>query len=199
MKILKYVFAGLAGLIVAIVLIAAGYSAYLRSADADYHAGLTKSLDVSSSDFRAGQEMAVEYSCTDGGLSPHIRWTGAPNGTRSFALVATDWDAPSPNVKLLAVTHWVLYNIPSRLSEIPHNASSDELEKTGISVGLNIGGEEAYTAPCPPFGTHQYFFRVYALDSDTIEPASKSRSAVMEAMRGHVLAYGELIGHRSAG
>lgn len=199
MKILKYVLAFLLGLIVVVVACAAGYAAYLRSADAKYHVPLARSFEVTSTDFQPGQELPIQYSCRGAGISPQIRWSGAPDRTKSFALITTDWDAPSPAVKLLAVTHWVLYNIPASVTEIAEKAANQDLTKNNISVGLNISGAEGYAPPCPPFGTHQYIFRVYALDVDKIQPSSNTKPAVMNAMQGHILGYGELIGLKSAG
>lgn len=136
--------------------------------------------------------MPAQYSCKGAGSSPEISWTGAPAGAKSYALVTMDWDAPSPILKLMAVTHWVLYNIPAGVTEIAEKATNDDLKKQNISLGLNIAGGEGYTPPCPPLGAHQYIFRVYAIDVDTIQPASNSRSAVMAAIQGHILGYGEL-------
>jgi hypothetical protein len=99
----------------------------------------------------------------------------------------------------MAVSHWVLYNIPAGVTEIADRATNEDLRKQNISLGLNISGGEGYTPPCPPLGTHQYIFRVYALDVGTLQTTSNSKSAVMTAMQGHILAYGELIGLKSPG
>ena len=198
-RILKHLLWIIPSLIVVVILSAAGYSSYARSADARYHAGLAKSFQVTSANFQPDQEIPVEYSCKGAGSSPEIKWTGAPDGTKSYALLATDWDAPSPSLRLIAVSHWVLYNIPSEVNEVAEKATNDDLKKQNISVGLNIGGAEGYAPPCPPLGKHQYIFRVYALDVDKIQPASNNKAAVMDAMQGHILSYGELIGLKSAG
>jgi Raf kinase inhibitor-like YbhB/YbcL family protein len=114
-------------------------------------------------------------------------------------LLATDWDAPSPSFRLFAVPHWVLYNIPRDVQEIPQNSSPDALTKLNIQVGAGIGGTETYIPPCPPMGQHEYEFRVYALDVERIQPRSNDKAGVLSAIEGHVLGYGELIGLRSAG
>jgi len=198
-KILKHLLWIIPSLIVVVIVLAAGYSAYARSADAQYHAGLSKSFQVTSANFQPDQEIPVEYSCKGAGISPEIKWTNAPQGTKSYALIATDWDAPSPSLRLMAVSHWVLYNIPAEVNEVAEKATNDDLKKQNISVGLNIAGAEGYAPPCPPLGIHQYIFRVYALDLDKIQPASNSKGAVMDAMQKHILGYGELIGLKSAG
>jgi hypothetical protein len=198
-RVLKHLLWIIPSIIVVVIVLAAAYSGYARSEDAQYHSTLHKSFQVTSTKFTPDQEMPVEYSCKGVGVSPQIQWTGAPGGTKSYALLTTDWDAPSPSLRLLAVSHWVLYNIPAGVNEVPEKASNDDLKKQGITVGLNIGGTEGYTPPCPPLGRHQYIFRVYALDVDQIHPESNTRNAVMDAMHGHVLGYGELIGIKSAG
>ena len=89
------------------------YAATARRADVRYHSSLSKTLQVSSTSFQHEQEMPVDVSCRGAGMAPDIKWSGAPAGTKSYALIAMDWDAPSPRLKLLTVVHWILYNIPS--------------------------------------------------------------------------------------
>jgi Raf kinase inhibitor-like YbhB/YbcL family protein len=105
-----------------------------------------------------------------------------------------DWDAPSPRLRLFPVVHWILYNIPADTTEIPQNSNSGSLGQKGINSGLNVGRQLGYTAPCPPFDTHRYEFRVYALDVDRIQPVPNDRPGLMQAMDRHILAYGELVG-----
>ena len=93
----------------------------------------------------------------------------------------------------------ILFNVPTRLQEIPQNVGTGQLSAENVVVGAAMGGTEGYLPPCPPLGRHQYQFRVYALDVDTIQPESNARSDVLAAIEGHVLAYGELIGFRTAG
>ncbi len=167
--------------------------------DGEYHQGLVASIQVRSDNFEHLQEMPVQYSCVGDGISPHIEWTMGPEGTGSYALIATDWDAPSPSFRLLMVPHWVLFNVPARLQEIPQDVGTGQLSAENVVVGAAMGGTEGYLPPCPPLGRHQYQFRVYALDVDTIQPESNARRDVLAAIEGHVLAYGELIGFRTAG
>jgi len=167
--------------------------------DIEYHQALAISIQVRSDDFDHLQEMPVDFSCAGDGVSPHIEWTVGPEGTQSYALIATDWDAPSPGLRLLVVPHWVLYNISTGLREIPHDVESGQLRAENIDIGAAMGGTVGYLPACPPLGRHQYQFRVYALDVDTIQPESNSRNDVLTAIDGHVLAYGELIGFRTAG
>jgi Raf kinase inhibitor-like YbhB/YbcL family protein len=185
-------------LIAALVIGLAVYNFFAMNRDRNYHSALTKSIQVTSKDFQHRQEMPVDFSCRGAGTSPHIAWSGAPETTRSYALVSTDFDAPAPYLRLFPITHWVVYNIPGDVQEIGRAAGPAEFQARNILVGDNIAGDPAFAPPCPPLGQHQYFFRIYALDLDQILPASNTRSGVMAAIDGHVLAYGELIGLSSA-
>jgi Raf kinase inhibitor-like YbhB/YbcL family protein len=190
-------------LIVAIVLIVvaaalAVYNVYVMNSDASYHATLNKTIRVTSSDFRHQQEMPSEFSCHGIGMSPQIAWSGAPESVRSYAIVATDIDAPAPYLRLFPVVHWVVYNIPTLQRELPQNVGASDLELRGIRVARNVASQEAYAPPCPPLGQHRYVFRVYGLDLDEVQPASNNKTGVMAAIQGHVVAYGELIGLSSA-
>jgi Raf kinase inhibitor-like YbhB/YbcL family protein len=183
-------------IVMAVVALAAN-AARTRRADNAYHQSLDRSIQVRSNDFAQDHEMPVEFSCRGVGISPEIGWSGAPDGTQSYALIATDWDAPAPSVRLFPVVHWVVFNIPKDVTEIAQNATSKDLDTRGMTTGLNISGETEYTGPCPPIGQHRYEFRVYALNVERISPASGSKTDVMAAMAGHVLAFGELVGLKS--
>lgn len=167
--------------------------------DSEYHRVLESSIEVRSDDFEHLGEMPVRFSCVGDGISPHLEWTAGPAGTRSYALIATDWDAPSPGLRLFVVPHWILFDIPAGRRELSQDVGTGQLSADGIVSGNAMGGTVGYLPPCPPLGRHQYQFRVYALDVDSIQPESNSRGDVLAAIEGHVLAYGELIGFRSAG
>ena len=199
MKRLKHLFWIVPALLAVAVVTLALLTAYALNRDITYHQSLTVSIEVRSDDFNGGQEIPVQFSCVGTGISPHIEWTDGPDATRSYALIATDWDAPSPSFRLFAVPHWVLFNVPIDLHEIPQSAAIAELTERGVVVGTGMGGAEGYLPPCPPLGQHQYQFRVYALDVERIVPESNTRADVLAAIDGHVLAYGELIGLRTAG
>jgi len=183
-------------LVIAVVSLAV-YAATARNADANYHSKLQKTVQVSSRSFQNEQEMPLEFSCKGKSTAPGIQWTNPSNGAKSYALIAMDWDAPSPSLRLFPVVHWVLYNIPATTTEIPQGSTNEYLTQDKIVPGLNIAGQAGYMAPCPPLGTHRYEFHVYALDVDRIQPASNDRAGVMKAMDGHVLGYGELVGLKS--
>jgi Raf kinase inhibitor-like YbhB/YbcL family protein len=196
-RILKHLLWIIPSILVIAVVSLAAYSATARSADASYHSKLQKTIQVSSNSFQDEQEMPVEFSCKGKATAPHIQWTNLPAGAKSYALIAMDWDAPSPRLRLFPIVHWLLYNIPPQRMEIPQGSTNAYLTEDRIVPGLNIAGEPGYMPPCPPMGTHRYEFHVYALDVDRIQPASNDRAGVMKAMDGHVLGYGELVGLKS--
>lgn len=184
-----------------LALLAAGTAALLASLALDrheaFHDRLPRSLTVRSDDFEDGGRIPTVFTCRGRGISPHIEWTGAPPVARSFVLVETDWDVPSPALRLFRVAHWVLYDIPPDVREIPREATNAELRDLGITVGTATGDTEGYLPSCPPFGDHAYEFDVYALDVARLNPESSGRDAVMDAIEGHVLTYGRLVGTRS--
>jgi Raf kinase inhibitor-like YbhB/YbcL family protein len=185
-------------LLIAAAIVLSITTANAREADTSYHATLSRSIQVTSNDFGENMEMPEDLSCRGSGRAPHIAWSGGPAGVRSYVLLATDWDAPSPSLPLFAVPHWVVYNIPPDVKEIPANSTTAQLTQSNIAVGAGIGGEQEYIPPCPPLGQHRYEFRIYGLDIDRIEPASNNKDGVLAAIEGHVLGYGELVGLNTA-
>jgi Raf kinase inhibitor-like YbhB/YbcL family protein len=183
-------------LVIAVVSLAS-YAAMARNTDRTYHAKLQKTIQVSSKSFQNEQEIPVEFSCKGKSTAPAVQWTKPADGAKSYALITMDWDAPSPSLRLFPITHWVLYNIPPDMMEIPEGSTNADLTRSKIVPGLNIAGQPGYAAPCPPLGTHRYEFRIYALDADQINPVSNDRAGLLKSMEGHVLGYGELVGLKS--
>lgn len=167
-----------------------------RSAHEAFYDDLPRALEVRSDDFADGGEIPVEHTCEGAGVSPHLAWSGAPDGTRSYAVVETDWDVPAPWLRLFHVPHWVLYDIPPERTEIAAGTPDRELWESGVTVGLAMGDTEGYLPSCPPLGQHTYEFRVYALDVPELDPDTPDRDGVLDAMEGHVLGYGVLRGVR---
>ncbi len=165
-----------------------------RMNDNAHHIFLNKPLRLTSKSFSDEESMPAVLTCRGEAKSPHLAWTNAPDGTKSYALVAMDWDAPSPKLRLFPVVHWILYNIPKNVTEIPEGASNSELDRMKIATGLSIGRADGYVGPCPPLGRHRYEFRVYALDVDELRPEEPDRGGIFEAMKGHVLGYGQITG-----
>ena len=187
-------------LVVVSLLIVAGaavlvWRMYARQqAEAAYHAGLSQSIQVRSDVFEDNGDMPVECSCEGEGISPPLQWSNLPQGTRSVVLLATDEDLPTDRFALFKIVHWVLFNIPSDVTELGAGVATEDLEAMGIVVGPNWAREMAFYPPCPVSGRHRYVFRVYALDVDTLQSRTNARSDVLKAMDGHVLAFGELSG-----
>jgi Raf kinase inhibitor-like YbhB/YbcL family protein len=194
MKYLKLALYGVVGLLVVTAALLPAVAWRERRADAQFHAGIARTLAVHSADFAGDGDMPVATSCRGAGRSPQLSWEGAPPGARSYAILAIDWDAPSPKYRLASFTHWILYDIPPAVVQIDGAVADGELSRRGIASGRNSRGTTGFVPPCPPFGKHGYVFRVYALDVAALRPGSPDRAGVLEAMTGHVLAYGELVG-----
>src|SRR5206468_10016700 len=119
MRVLKHLLWVVPLIIVAAVVALLTYTAYARNHEREYHASLNKSLQVRSNDFQDGQDIPRRFTCRGDGVSPHLTWTGAPDATKSYAVITMDWDAPSPSLRLFPVVHWVAYDIPKDVNEIP--------------------------------------------------------------------------------
>ena len=137
---------------------------------------------LSSSAFAQGKPIPAKYTCDGPDISPPLAWSDAPRGTQSFALIMDDPDAPAGTW-----VHWVLFNLPAQTHQLAEKAAQ------GVQ-GCNSWGRLGYGGPCPPSGTHRYFFRLYALDTLLQLPAGATKEQVLRAMQGHVLAQAELMG-----
>jgi Raf kinase inhibitor-like YbhB/YbcL family protein len=143
-------------------------------------------LTLSSSAFNAGGDIPKPFTCDGNNMAPHLVWSGAPADVQSFALIMDDPDAPKGTF-----THWVVFDIPADRTDLPSGARSDAI---GIS-GRNSRGDVGYAGPCAPAGTHRYFFRLFALDVQTLGlTAGASRAAVEESMAAHLIGQTELMG-----
>ena len=141
-----------------------------------------KHLKIASPLFEHNQQIPQKYGCKNQAPNPPITIEGAPPETKSLALVMDDPDAPSGTFD-----HWVVWNIPPSTTKIAENAVP------GIE-GLNSSGERGYTCPYPPSGTHRYFFKVFALNVMLDLNADSVKRDLEKAMKGHILAQGELVG-----
>jgi Raf kinase inhibitor-like YbhB/YbcL family protein len=151
-------------------------------------------LTVTSSAFRNGHILPRRFTSFGSSESPPLRWTRGPAGTRSYVLLVEDAGVPFPQ----PIFHWVLYNIPADVTSLPANLSKapEPPRPAGALNGLNIARRPGYIGPRPPKGqTHPYHFEVFALDEAlSLRPDRATRNAVVDAMKGHVLAEGELVG-----
>lgn len=150
-------------------------------------------FELKSAAFTASGEIPKTYTCDGRDVSPPLSWSGAPAGTKSFALVVDDPDAPDPAAPKMTWVHWVLYNIPAGTSGLAEAVKAKDLPP-GTLAGTNDWKRTGYGGPCPPRGRHRYFHKLYALDLVLPDLHAPTRSALETAMEGHILAKAELIG-----
>jgi Raf kinase inhibitor-like YbhB/YbcL family protein len=147
-------------------------------------------MRLTSSSFEPGGAIPVLFTCEGKDVSPELDWQDAPRETKSFALILHDPDAPIAN----GFTHWVLYNVATNVHHIEANRPrAPKIAGMGIQ-GKNDAVKIGYLGPCPPSGTHRYFFRLYALRSELALDPGATRQEVEGAMQGHVLEEAELMG-----
>lgn len=142
-------------------------------------------LTLQSSSFQANASIPPQFTCQGANISPSLSWTHAPQNTQSFALIMLDPDAPSGNW-----VHWIVYNLPSNTLTLEQNA---RLPLEAVS-GLNSWNKTGYSGPCPPTGTHRYFFRLYALDTVLQLSNTAQYNDVINAMQQHIIEEASLMG-----
>ena len=147
-------------------------------------------MQLISAAYQHGAEIPVRYTCEGDNISPDFCWKDAPSDTKSFALVMHDPDAPRAG----GFTHWILYNIPGGTESIRENVPQTEKVLDIGTQGKHDGGQIGYVGPCPPWGTHRYYARLYALDRELALPPGANHEELSEAMQGHILAQAELMG-----
>ena len=150
-------------------------------------------LTLTSSAFADHRPIPKKYTCQGADVSPPLSWSGAPAGTRSFALIVDDPDAPDPAAPKRTWVHWVLYNLASTQSELAEGIGSNA-PPPGAIQGPNDFKQVHYGGPCPPIGRHRYFFKLYALDRMLAPGEPLHKAALLAAIEGHVLAQAELVG-----
>lgn len=148
-----------------------------------------RAITITSSAFQEGQPIPRQYTCDGVNVSPALEWTGVPKTAKTIAIIADDPDAPSGTF-----THWVLYNLPSETIGMVENLPATEDLKSGGHQGLNDFNQVGYGGPCPPSGRHRYFFKLFALDYELPLKAGAKRPEVDQAMEGHILGQGQLMG-----
>ena len=149
------------------------------------------SLALTSPSFAADGEIPSRHTCEGEDLSPELSWSGAPEGTASFALIVDDPDAPDPRAPRVTWVHWVLYNLPADADRLAEGARR---LPAGGRDGRNDWKRTGYGGPCPPIGRHRYFHKLYALDTVLPDLGEPTKAELERAMEGHVLARAELVG-----
>jgi len=145
--------------------------------------GTSSAFELFSNDFTEGGMIAARHTCDGTDLSPHLAWKNPPPQTKSFALICHDPDAPSGNF-----VHWVVYDIPAGVSVIP---SGGQLP-AGARQLANDFGRMGYGGPCPPSGTHRYFFTLYALSVEKLDAVT--RQTIEQKIRRHQIGTAILMG-----
>lgn len=147
-------------------------------------------MELESPVFREGDTIPTRHTCDGEDLSPPLRWSGVPDGTRSLALVVDDPDAPAGTW-----VHWVLYGIPAALGELPEGVPPGETAPEGVRQGRNDFRRLGWGGPCPPpNGAHRYRFELLALDAEPELDPGATKKQLLEAVEGHVLARALLTG-----
>lgn len=141
-------------------------------------------IELTSSAFDQGAAIPQKYTCDGDNLSPPLSWSALPDGTQSLALIVDDPDAPRGTY-----VHWVVFNLPP-----DQEGLSEGSQDVGVQ-GRNNAGSTRYAGPCPPPGSaHRYFFKLYALDAELRLSPGATKADVEQAMEGHILGQGELMG-----
>jgi len=146
-------------------------------------------IKITSSAFAEGGLIRPKYTCDGVDVSPPLQWDAIPEGTKSIALICDDPDAP-----MGTWVHWVLFNLPAETKELAENIPPDRTLPSGAKQGTSDFGRIGYGGPCPPSGTHRYFFKIYALDAEVGLEAGAGKRQLLGAMEGHILGQGQLIG-----
>lgn len=149
-------------------------------------------MKLTSSAFEPEGLIPSKYTCDGEDISPPLNWDEPPAGTKSLALICDDPDAPKKTW-----VHWVVYNLPTTILSLAENISTSEPHISDGFQGLNDFKKLRYGGPCPPGGTHRYFFKLYALDTMLKLESGATKAQVEAAMSGHILAQAELIGRYS--
>ena len=147
-------------------------------------------MQLTSTAFGHLGEIPVRHTCQGEDVSPALAWSGAPAGTRSFALIVDDPDAPDPTKPTRVWIHWIVYNLPATTAGLPEGGTLPPGARTGPNDSHGTGWDSI----CPPVGRHRYFCKLYARDPELPDLSSPTKAALEKAMHDHVLAQAELIG-----
>jgi len=147
-------------------------------------------FELISTAFEQGEPIPAKYSCDGEDISPSLAWGDPPQGTQSLALIMDDPDAP-----VGTWDHWIVFNIPADIRELPEAMpAGTKFGDVAVTFGKNSWNRSDYGGPCPPGGTHRYFFKLYALDTTLPSDETMNKKQVLAAMDGHILAETELMG-----
>jgi len=151
--------------------------------------GKNMEIKITTRAFVPGGKIPGKYTCDGLDVSPPLAWTSVPEGTKTFAIICDDPDAP-----MGTWVHWVLFNLPADIQELPENIPPERELESGAKQGMNDFRKIGYGGPCPPGGTHRYYFKLYALDTELDLEVGATKRELLKAMEGHILAEGQLMG-----
>ncbi|TAJ11324.1 YbhB/YbcL family Raf kinase inhibitor-like protein [Marinilabiliaceae bacterium JC017] len=146
-------------------------------------------MKLTSPVFDEGGLIPEKYTCDGIDVSPSLKWSSMPVGTKTIAIICDDPDAP-----MGTWVHWVIYNLPATTDVLPEEVPAVKILPNGAMQGKNDFGKIGYGGPCPPSGTHRYYFKIYALDDELMVEAGITKSQLEKAMQGHILSEGQLMG-----
>jgi Raf kinase inhibitor-like YbhB/YbcL family protein len=152
-----------------------------------FNMNAASSISITSPFFHAGGDIPAKFTCNGTNVSPELQISSVPNEAKSVVLIVDDPDAPRG-----LFTHWIVWNIDPKTTRVAENSAP-----TAGVQGTSDFGKRNYGGPCPPSGTHRYFFKIFALDTKLELKPSARRAELDAAMRGHVLAQGELMARYS--
>jgi Raf kinase inhibitor-like YbhB/YbcL family protein len=151
-----------------------------------------QTFKLTSPAFEAEAFIPAEFTCDGADRSPALSWEAPPEATQSLALILEDPDAPGK-----PFVHWAIYDLPPDLRQLPAAIPNQPFLTQGGVQGKNDFGQYGYRGPCPPKGTHRYFFKLYAVDKVLDLPPGVTQAEVQTALKDHILATAELMGRYS--
>jgi Raf kinase inhibitor-like YbhB/YbcL family protein len=152
-----------------------------------FNMNAASSISITSPAFQSGGVIPAKFTCNGANISPELQISGVADEAKSLILIVDDPDAPRG-----LFTHWIAWNIDPKTTRVDENSAP-----AGAVQGTNDFGKRNYGGPCPPSGTHRYFFKIFALDTNLELKPNARRAELDAAMRGHVLAQGELMARYS--
>lgn len=151
-------------------------------------------LEITTTEFEHEGTIPARLTCDGDNVSPALTWTDPPEGTQSFVLIVDDPDAP-----VGTFVHWVAYNIPGDARGLPEGVAADEELPDGTRQGYTDFASTGYGGPCPPGGTHRYYFKLYALDTMLELAPGATKHLTLFHMIGHQIGDAVLVGRYTRG
>jgi Raf kinase inhibitor-like YbhB/YbcL family protein len=157
--------------------------------NANQSSGEKMNMKLTSTAFQDGGMIPAKYTCDGTNVSPPLEWSGEPQTTKTLALICDDPDAPAKTW-----VHWVVFDLPAGRTSLPENVPPQDTIAGGGKQGTNDFKKIGFGGPCPPSGTHRYFFKIYALDTELNLDRKTTKEQLLEGSKDHILAQGELMG-----